>query len=63
MTLTPRQVEIIALASKGLQDKEIAQMLGIGYETVKKHMGTILIKLRVSNRTEAAVLAVRSGII
>ena len=63
MTLTPRQVDIIALASKGLQDKEIAQMLGIGYETVKKHMGTILIKLRVSNRTEAAVLAVRSGII
>ena len=63
MTLTPRQVEIIALASKGLQDKEIAKMLGIGYETVKKHMGTILIKLRVSNRTEAAVLAVRSGII
>ena len=46
----------------GLTNKEIAQVLGISYETVKEHQH-VLSKVGVSDRTQAAVWAVRSGLV
>ena len=51
--LTPRQMEILALVSKGLSNREICQLLGISANTVKIHVAAILRGLNVSNRTEA----------
>ena len=47
----------------GLTNKEIAQVLGISYETVKEHVQHVLSKVGVSDRTQAAVWAVRSGLV
>lgn len=57
MTLTPRQTEIVAEVSRGLQNKEIASNLGISMNTVKAHLQRILEKTGYSNRTELAMLA------
>ena len=54
--LTPRQNEIVAEVSKGLQNKEIASNLGISMHTVKAHIQHILEIKGFSNRTELAVL-------
>jgi two-component system nitrate/nitrite response regulator NarL len=55
--LTTREREILALASEGLTNKEIARRLYIEVPTVKNHMHNILQKLHVRSRTEAAALA------
>ncbi|MEZ6072091.1 MAG: LuxR C-terminal-related transcriptional regulator [Pirellulales bacterium] len=47
----------------GLTNKEIAQTLGISYETVKEHVQHTLRKLAVTDRTQAAVWAVRKGLV
>ena len=47
----------------GLTNKEIAKMLGISYETVKEHVQHILRKIGVSDRTQAAVWAVRKKLV
>lgn len=47
----------------GLSNEEISQALGIGVETVKEHVRNILRKLEVNDRTQAAVWAVRSGVV
>ena len=47
----------------GLTNKEIAKSLGISYETVKEHVQHILKKLSVSDRTQAAVWAVRKNLV
>lgn len=60
--LTSRELEVLHQLSFGLSNKEIAQALGISYETVKEHVQHILRKLGVSDRTQAAVWAVRNGI-
>lgn len=54
--LTARQLEILALVSKGCSNLDIAQLLEISPNTVKAHLATILERLHVSNRTEASVL-------
>jgi DNA-binding NarL/FixJ family response regulator len=51
--LTPREMEILELASQGLRNKEIAQHLSISVRTVEGHLSTILGKLEVSSRTAA----------
>ena len=61
--LTARQREILALLAQGLPNKLIARHLGIGVETVKTHISRILAKLGVKSRTEAAMVAVREGIL
>ena len=48
---------------QGLTNKEIAQVLEISYETVKEHVQHILRKVGVSDRTQAAVWAVRNGLV
>lgn len=59
--LSPREMEILHLITKGMSNKEIAHCLGISHQTVKNHMTSILRKLSVNDRTQAAVYALRRG--
>ncbi len=59
--LSPREMEILVLITKGYSNKEIAYRLGISRQTVKNHMTSILRKLQVNDRTQAAVYALRHG--
>lgn len=59
--LSPREMEILEAVTRGLINKEIAQKLGISQQTVKNHMTSILKKLNVNDRTQAAVTALRRG--
>jgi NarL family two-component system response regulator LiaR len=59
--LTAREREVLALLARGLPNKLIARELGIAEKTVKAHVSSILAKLHVSDRTQAALLAVRRG--
>jgi len=60
--LTRREREILALVAEGLSNREIAERLVLSPETVKSHVAAILSKLDVSDRTQAAVYAVRNGL-
>lgn len=59
--LSPREMEILEQVTQGLINKEIATKLGISQQTVKNHMTSILKKLNVKDRTQAAVTALRRG--
>jgi two-component system response regulator DegU len=59
--LSPREMEILQQVTHGLSNKEIATELGISQQTVKNHMTSILKKLNVEDRTQAAVTALRYG--
>ncbi len=59
--LTLREMEVLALLSQGLQNKEIASRLSISHRTVESHVGTLMAKLGVQSRTEAMIKALRSG--
>lgn len=59
--LSAREMEILKLITRGLSNKEIAKALGISRQTVKNHMTSILRKLAVNDRTQAAVYALRRG--
>ena len=61
--LTQRESEVLRQLALGLTNKEIAQSLSISYETVKEHVQHILRKIGVSDRTQAAVWAVRKGLV
>jgi DNA-binding NarL/FixJ family response regulator len=61
--LTRRESEVLRQLALGLTNKEIAQALGISYETVKEHVQHILRKIGVADRTQAAVWAVRKGLV
>ncbi len=61
--LTRRESEVLRQLANGLTNKEIAQALGISYETVKEHVQHILRKVGVTDRTQAAVWAVRKGLV
>lgn len=61
LPLTAREMEILQFITKGASNKEIARALGISRQTVKNHMSSILRKLAVEDRTQAAVLALRRG--
>jgi NarL family two-component system response regulator LiaR len=62
-SLTPREREVLQLVVEGYANKQIARRLGITEKTVKTHVSSILAKLRVSDRTAAAVLAIRQGLV
>ncbi len=61
--LTPREIEVLAEVVKGLTNKEIAAALSITENTVKIHLCNILDKLHLQNRIQAAVYAVREGLV
>ena len=60
--LTPRELEVLACVCRGMPNKRIAGELGLSEKTVKAHVGHILAKLGVADRTQAALLAVREGL-
>jgi DNA-binding NarL/FixJ family response regulator len=61
--LTQREMQVLRHVALGLSNKEIAKSLTISVETVKEHVQNILRKLSVSDRTQAAVWAVRRGLV
>jgi NarL family two-component system response regulator LiaR len=61
--LTPREREVLQLLGRGLSNKRIARELGIAEKTVKTHVGHVLAKLGVTDRTQAALHAVRAGLV
>ncbi|OUT69204.1 MAG: DNA-binding response regulator [Planctomycetaceae bacterium TMED10] len=63
VTLTQRENEVLHQLAHGLTNKQIAEVLSISYETVKEHVQHILRKIGVSDRTQAAVWAVRQGLV
>ena len=62
-SLTKRELEILKLIAQGLLNKEIAAMLNISERTVKNHISNIFKKIDVSDRTQAAVFAIKNGIV
>lgn len=61
--LTQRESEVLRQLALGLTNKEIALALKISYETVKEHVQHVLRKVGVTDRTQAAVWAVRRGLV
>jgi len=62
-SLSAREIEILEMVSRGLTNKEIAGVLQISHYTVRNHINHITAKLQVADRTEAATVALRQGII
>jgi DNA-binding NarL/FixJ family response regulator len=61
--LTPRESEVLRLIARGLSNRLIARELALSEKTVKAHLSAIFSKLGVSDRTQAALYAVRSGLV
>ncbi|MDQ3639143.1 MAG: response regulator transcription factor [Actinomycetota bacterium] len=61
--LTEREIEVLELVARGKANKQISAALFIGEKTVKAHVSSILAKLGVQSRTQAALHAVRTGLV
>jgi DNA-binding NarL/FixJ family response regulator len=61
--LTPREREVLVLVGRGMANKVIARELAVSEKTVKAHVSSILAKLGVHDRTQAALYAVREGLV
>jgi DNA-binding NarL/FixJ family response regulator len=61
--LSPRETQVLSLLSEGLSNRDVAERLGISRHTAKFHVNAILDKLGATTRTEAVVLAARSGLL
>jgi len=62
-SLTDREIEVLKLLGQGKSNRDISQALFIGEQTVKTHVSHILDKLGVPSRTQAALYAIRSGLV
>lgn len=60
--LTERELEVLRLIAKGLNNREIARQLAISEKTVKTHVSNILSKLNLADRTQAAIYALKAGL-
>ena len=61
--LSVRELDVLRLIAQGLSNKQIAYALGIAEHTVKNHVKSILSKLDVDDRTQAATAAIQRGIV
>lgn len=61
--LTPRELDVLTLVVKGLNNRQIGEQLHLAAGTVRNHVSVIMAKLAVSDRTQAAVLAVKMGLV
>ncbi|MBP3490190.1 MAG: response regulator transcription factor [Roseburia sp.] len=61
--LTKRELEVLKLLAFGMYNKEVAERLGISERTVKNHVSNIFKKISVTDRTQAAVFAIRNNLI
>ncbi len=61
--LSDRETEVLRLIANGKDNADIARELHISPKTVKNHISNILMKLQIENRIQAAVYAVRSGLV
>ena len=62
-SLTPRELDVLRLLADGLTNKEIGGQLSIAEDTVKKHVQNLIWKLRAADRTQAAIVAYRAGLL
>jgi two-component system, NarL family, response regulator len=62
-SLTTREIAVIGLVARGMTNREIATALSMGEETVKAHLKHVFAKLDVTDRTEAALIALQRGLI
>ena len=63
LSLTPRELEVLALLAEGMSNKAIARRLGISVHTAKFHVGALIDKLDAVGRTDAVAHAARRGVI
>ena len=61
--LSNRELDVLRLLGRGLSNAEIAERLYLSEGTVRNYVSSILTKLKVSDRTQAAVLALRYGLV
>ena len=62
-SLSDRQIEILTYVAKGLNNREIAEMVNVGRDCIKAHLKTIFTKLGVASRSEATAFAVNRGLV
>lgn len=62
-SLTDREIDVLKLVARGATNQQIAQELNITLNTVKSHIKSILAKLRLENRTQAAAYALKTGLL
>jgi DNA-binding NarL/FixJ family response regulator len=61
--LTPREREILKLVGEGRSNREIADVLVISERTARTHVSNVLSKLNLTSRTQAALMAIREGLV
>jgi NarL family two-component system response regulator LiaR len=61
--LSPREQDVLAGLARGRSNRQIARALGVGEETVKSHVSSILAKLNLADRTQAAIFGLQQGLV